>query len=93
MTMTVGLRELTHNVGTLVRATGAGERIVATDRGRPIADIVPHSDAAERARQERIETDRINAMLALVGDDPDSRDFSHLSDPVLEAVEWTGDGK
>jgi prevent-host-death family protein len=39
---TATLRELNSNSSALARAAEAGETIVITDRGRPIADIVPH---------------------------------------------------
>lgn len=39
---TATLRELNSNSSALARAAEAGETIVVTDRGRPIADIVPH---------------------------------------------------
>ena len=42
---TVGIRELQQNAGPIVARAAAGETIVVTDRGRPVARLIP-----ERAR-------------------------------------------
>jgi len=42
MTQYIGIRDLNHRTGEYVRAAAAGDRITITDRGRPLADIVPH---------------------------------------------------
>lgn len=39
---TVTLRDLNNNSSALARAAQAGETVVITDRGRPIADMIPH---------------------------------------------------
>ena len=39
---TATLRELNSQSSALARAAQAGETVVITDRGTPIADIVPH---------------------------------------------------
>lgn len=39
---TATLRELNNRSSALARAAQAGETVVITDRGTPIADIVPH---------------------------------------------------
>ena len=41
MTARVGIRELRQNAGTVIRRAAAGETIEVTDRGRPVAKIVP----------------------------------------------------
>jgi prevent-host-death family protein len=38
---TVGLKALKNKLSEYVRAAAAGETIVVTDRGRPVAEIVP----------------------------------------------------
>jgi len=38
---TVGLKTLKNNLSEYVRAAAAGETIVITDRGRPVAEINP----------------------------------------------------
>ena len=38
---TVGLKTLKNKLGEYVRAATSGETIVITDRGRPVAEIIP----------------------------------------------------
>ena len=38
---TVGLKTLKNRLGEYVRLAASGERVVVTDRGRPVAEIVP----------------------------------------------------
>lgn len=83
---TIGIRELNHRTGALVRAA-AGQRIVVTDHGRPVADLVPHGSDEARRRREAEVTASINAMLALVAHD-EERDLATASDDVLGDVEW-----
>jgi prevent-host-death family protein len=40
---TVGLKTLKNKLSEYVRAASAGETIVITDRGREVAEIVPHN--------------------------------------------------
>jgi prevent-host-death family protein len=87
VTLTVGIRELTHRTGPLVRSVAAGERIIITDRGLPIVDLVPHSDSEGRLRREAAITSSINAMLATVTDAQISANAT-MSDDVLGGVEW-----
>lgn len=42
--MRATLTELNNNSSALARAAQAGETVVITDRGIPIADIVPHRE-------------------------------------------------
>ena len=42
MTITVGVRELNHRTGKLIREAAAGTTIVVTDNGKPVADITQH---------------------------------------------------
>ena len=42
----VGLRELRHDARTWVERAKAGERVYVTDRGRVIAEIVPHRSSS-----------------------------------------------
>jgi len=41
--VSVGIRELRQNASVHVAAASAGERITVTDRGRPVAALVPLS--------------------------------------------------
>lgn len=38
----VGIRTLKSRLSELVKRAGEGETVVVTDRGRPVADLVPH---------------------------------------------------
>lgn len=40
--MEVGVRELRNSTVQVINAVQAGERVVLTVRGEPVADIVPH---------------------------------------------------
>ncbi|MCL1801229.1 MAG: type II toxin-antitoxin system prevent-host-death family antitoxin [Promicromonosporaceae bacterium] len=86
-TTTVGIRELTHNAGSLVRAAAMGARIIVTDRGRPVANLVPHRDSDERQRREAAETASLNAMLSLV-DQSELLELASASDAALAEVPW-----
>jgi prevent-host-death family protein len=44
--MEVGVRELRNDTARVIDAVRAGERVVLTVRGEPIADIVPHGARA-----------------------------------------------
>jgi prevent-host-death family protein len=41
--MEIGVRELRNNTAGVIDAVMAGERVVLTVRGEPVADLVPHS--------------------------------------------------
>lgn len=41
--MEIGVRELRNHTGRVIDAVNAGERVVLTVHGEPIADIVPHA--------------------------------------------------
>jgi len=41
MTMTVGIAELRQNLSTYLRRVEQGERLVVTDRNRPVAELGP----------------------------------------------------
>jgi prevent-host-death family protein len=48
----VGIRELRHDFRAFLDRVDAGEKIVVTDRGKPIADIIPHRRT--RTQRERL---------------------------------------
>ncbi|MDQ3723824.1 MAG: type II toxin-antitoxin system prevent-host-death family antitoxin [Actinomycetota bacterium] len=70
----VSIRELRNHTGDVIASVEAGERIVLTSNGRPIADVVPHversrwvprdvvlqalADGAQADRQLRDDVDR-----------------------------------
>ena len=47
---TVKIAELKNHLSEHLRSVEAGDEIVVTDRDRPIAKIIPHSNAARRIR-------------------------------------------
>jgi len=48
MNVEVASRELRNETGGLLRRVEAGETIVITRRGKPVADLVPHKARAGR---------------------------------------------
>ena len=57
--MDVSVRELRNHTARVIAAVEAGERVVLTVHGRPVADIVPRA-----VRTERKSTEQVLAMLA-----------------------------
>ncbi|MCL2787662.1 MAG: type II toxin-antitoxin system prevent-host-death family antitoxin [Micrococcales bacterium] len=53
MTQTVSIRDLTHATGRFVRAAADGQRLIITDRGTPVADLVPHTEQTAATRYMR----------------------------------------
>ena len=51
---TVGLKVLKNKLSEYVRAAAAGETVVITDRGRPVAEIVPPRPEPETWRERGI---------------------------------------
>lgn len=43
---TVGLKVLKNKLSEYVRRAAAGETVLVTDRGRVVADLVPHKEAS-----------------------------------------------
>lgn len=61
--MDVSVRELRNHTSRVVAAIEAGEPVVLTVHGRPVADIVPH-----RTRSERRPTALVLADLGAVAE-------------------------
>ncbi len=70
MAIMVPSRELRNNTADLLRRVDAGEEIVVTTRGRPVASLVPF----EGGRRRWIQRDELVRRLALVQADPGLRD-------------------
>jgi prevent-host-death family protein len=64
----VGIRELRQRAGELLRRVEAGETIHVTDRGRPVAMLVPLAESEPLARL-RAAGEVVHAVAAL-GDPP-----------------------
>jgi prevent-host-death family protein len=63
--MDVSVRELRNHTSRVIGAVEAGERVVLTVHGRPVADIVPHQQRSERrpSRQLLSELSQLAADL------------------------------
>jgi prevent-host-death family protein len=48
----VGIRELKNNLSRYVRKVIAGERVLVTDHGRVVAQLIPVDNAKEESRYE-----------------------------------------
>ena len=57
--MQVGVRDLRNRTGHVIDAVRAGERVILTVHGEPVADIVPH-----RRRARWLSGDRLRDELA-----------------------------
>jgi len=82
--MDVSVRELRNHTGRVVSAIEAGEPVVLTVHGRPVADIVPRVEASERRPTELFLSDlaALAAKAAELGVQSDAADFD---------VGWTTD--
>lgn len=65
---TIGIRELKQNASEVIKRVSAGEWLVVTDRGRPVAQISPiNSSALGRlvdAGQVRLATGEVSSLPA-----------------------------
>lgn len=50
----VGIRALKQNASEVVARVEAGEEITVTNRGRPVARLVPHTSEPRRSRLEEL---------------------------------------
>ena len=82
--MDVSVRELRNHTGRVVSAIEAGEPVVLTVHGRPVADIVPRIEASERRPSDLLLADlaAISEQAERLGVQSDAADFD---------VGWTTD--
>lgn len=82
--MNASLRELNSASSALARRAQAGETIVITDRGVPIADLVPHRFDRRPANK----ADVLDTFRRLGGDDHERfrEQLDELVDPWLPAT-------
>lgn len=66
----VGIRALKQNASAVVAEAAAGELVTITDRGRPVAQLVP------------VATSRVEALVAAERARPALRRLSDLPDPA-----------
>jgi prevent-host-death family protein len=65
--MDVSVRELRNHTGRVVAAVEAGEAVVLTVHGRPVADILPRRTRSERRPSELLLSD-LRAVGELAGE-------------------------
>ncbi len=83
MATEVPSRELRNNTADLLRRVGAGEQIVVTARGRPVASLVPF----ERGRRRWITREELVRRLAVVQADPGLRtDLARLAGETTDEL-------
>jgi prevent-host-death family protein len=83
MTVEVASRELRNNVAGLLRRVQAGERVVVTTRGKPIASLVP----LEQTRRRWLPRAELVRRLALVRADPGLReDLARLAGETTDEL-------
>ena len=82
--MNASLRELNSASSALARRAQAGETIVITDRGVPIADLVPHQSERRAATKSAV----LDAFGRLGNDDQERfrQQVDELVDPWLHAT-------
>lgn len=68
----IGVRELRNNVAAVLRRAGAGERIVVTVDGRPVAQLGPLEPAGEPTLDDLVATGLVDAPR---------RSGTHAADP------------
>ena len=75
--MDVSVRELRNHTARVVRAVESGERVVLTVHGRPVAEIVPRQERAERRSSDRLlaELAEVRALATSLGVDSTADDF------------------
>jgi prevent-host-death family protein len=82
--MDVSVRELRNHTGRVVSAIEAGEPVVLTVHGRPVADIVPRNAASERRPSNLLIAD-LEAISARAGE------LHVVSDAADFDLGWTTD--
>ena len=67
--MRITIRDLHWNTGEWVRRAARGEDVVITDRGRPVASLIPFEEAdAARPFRERRVLPEFHALAEVSGD-------------------------
>lgn len=75
--MDVSVRELRNHTGRVIAAIEAGQPVVLTVHGRPVADIVPRRDRSERRPSHLVmsELQEISRLAGELGVNSDPADF------------------
>ena len=76
------MRDLRNRTSQVIDAVQAGERVILTVHGEPIADIVPHSQ-----RTRWLSGERLREQLVAGSADPGlSRDLDELAGQTLDEL-------
>jgi prevent-host-death family protein len=70
----VGIRELRRDLAALVRRAGAGESVVVTVGGRPVATLGPLGDAPEPALDDLVARGLVSAPRRVAPREPVPRE-------------------
>ena len=70
MTVEIASRELRNNTAELLRRVDAGEQVVITSRGKPVASLVPF----DRSRRRWLPREELLRRLATAQADPGLRE-------------------
>jgi prevent-host-death family protein len=88
--MDVSVRELRNHTAQVIGAVESGQRVVLTVHGRPVADIVPHAQRAERRSSNQLlaELAEVRAMAERLGvrGRPDDFDVGLTTDDMMSGV-------
>jgi prevent-host-death family protein len=80
--MEIGVRDLRNRTARVIDAVKAGERVVLTVNGEPLADIVPHG-----ARTRWLAGEQLREQLAHRAADPAlTRELDVLAGQTLDAL-------
>jgi len=80
--MEIGVRELRNQTGRAVDAVRAGERVVLTVHGEPVADIVPHVQRSRWASG----SDLRRELVERAADPALSRELENLVGRIVDDV-------
>ena len=80
--MEIGVCDLRNNTSLVIDAVQAGERVVLTVHGEPIADIVPHGHRTRWLPGERLR----EQLLVGSADSGLSRELDELAGQTLEEL-------
>ena len=84
----IGIRELRNDVAAVVRRAAAGERVVVTVDGRPVAQLGPLEPAGAPTLDDLIASGHVRAARRTPPDPPDPEDapIDARSDWILDDI-------
>jgi prevent-host-death family protein len=84
--MHMGLREANQNFSKAIRAVKAGQEVVLTERGKPIAVITPVGPARLEAAMRRMEAAGLLIRATKPGPMPPFRPIRIKGEPMSETI-------